>query len=76
MKAKISLIVVNRLLSKESAGSIGVLEIQERVLKELKELACQRNIDVIAIKHHTVPPRRLDEALKLLELMEKITCTS
>ena len=76
MKAKVSLIVVNRLLSKESAESIGVLETQEKVLKELKELACQRNIDIIAIKHHTVPPRKLDEALKLLELMEKITCTS
>ncbi|MCE4605744.1 MAG: ArsA family ATPase [Desulfurococcales archaeon] len=76
MKTKISLIIINRLLSKESAESIGVLDTQKSVLAELKELACKRNVSIISIMHHTVPPRKLDEALKLLELLEKITCTS
>ena len=76
MKAKVDLIVVNRLLSRESAENIGVLETQEKVMGELKEIACRKGISLAAIKHHKVPPRRLEEALKLLDMVEKITCTS
>jgi arsenite-transporting ATPase len=76
MKARVDVIIVNRLLSRESAESIGILETQENVMRQLRELACGRNIDVIAIKHHKIPPKKLDEALKLLDLIEKITCTS
>ena len=76
MKARVDLIVVNRLLSRESAENIGVLETQERVMGELKEIACRKGISLVAIRHHKVPPKRLEEALKLLDMVEKITCTS
>ncbi|MCE4614190.1 MAG: ArsA family ATPase [Desulfurococcales archaeon] len=76
MKARVDLIIVNRLLSRESAENIGIYETQENVLRELKQTACKKNIPIIAIKHHKIPPRKLGEALKLLDLIEKITCTS
>lgn len=74
MKTRPSMIIVNRLLNRSTADSLGVLRVQEEVLSKIKEDACSRGIPIVGIMHSPKPPRRLGEALELLERVSIINC--
>jgi len=61
------LLVVNRILPKE-ASNLGLLDIQEKSIKEAKEIV-DKQCEIIGIMHHRKPPKALEEVLELVDLI-------
>ncbi|MCE4618418.1 MAG: ArsA family ATPase [Desulfurococcales archaeon] len=61
------LLVINRILPKE-ASKLGLLDIQEKSIKEAKEIV-DKQCEIIGIMHHKKPPKSLVEVLELVDLI-------
>ena len=61
------LVVANRVLDWGKARELGVAETQRRALEELAGLRCQ--CERVAVWHHRRPPRSLEDARELFDLI-------